>query len=130
MSPIAPSLWHLIEAIAVAMAQGYGLARSRALGHPAPMTRMLSQRDHLFSETALLERELAIFRAQRLAKAPRRRPQFGPGQRAEFLQLATLRGWNAKQTAGRFGLHPNTIRNNELLLIIKTCGPVSRPTRC
>lgn len=111
MTPIAPSLWHLIEAIAVAMAQRYGLARSRALCHPAPMTRMLAQRDHLFSEAALLERELAIFRAQRLAKAPRRRPQFGPGQRAEILQLTTLRGWTAKQAADRFGLHPNTIRN-------------------
>ncbi len=75
------------------------------------MKRMLGQRDYLYSETALLEREVAIFRAQRMAKAPRRRPQFDPGQRAEILQLSELKGWSSKQTALRFGLHPNTIRN-------------------
>lgn len=105
------SLRHLIESIAIAMAQGYGLARTRALSHFAPMTRTLGQRDHLYSETALLDREVVIFRAQRIAKAPRRRPQFDPGQRAEILQLSILRGWSTKQTALRFGLHPNTIHN-------------------
>lgn len=93
------------------MAQGYGLARTRALSHPAPMTRLLGQRDHLHTEAALLERELAVFRAQRLAKAPRHRSHFAPEQRAEILKLAVLRGWTAKETAARFGLHPNTIRN-------------------
>jgi len=109
--PDSRSLWHLIESIAIAMAQGYGLARTRALSHAAPMTRMLGQRDHLYSETALLEREVAIFRSQRMAKAPRRRTQFDPRQRAEILQLSVLRGWSSKQTALRFGVHPNTIRN-------------------
>jgi len=111
VSPDSRSLWHLIESIAIAMAQGYGLARTRALSHAAPMTRMLGQRDHLYTETAMLEREVAIFRAQRMAKAPRRRPQFDPRQRAEILQLSVLRGWSSKQTALRFGVHPNTIRN-------------------
>ena len=92
VSPDSRSLWHLIESIAIAMAQGYGLARTRALSHADPMTRVLGQRDHLYSETALLEREVAIFRAQRMAKPPRRRPQFDPGQRAEILQLSVLRG--------------------------------------
>jgi hypothetical protein len=78
VSPDSRSLWHLIESIAIAMAQGYGLARTRALSHVAPMTRMLGQRDHLYTETAMLEREVAIFRSQRMAKAPRRRPQFDP----------------------------------------------------
>lgn len=107
----SPSLWHLIDSIALAMAQGYGLARTRALSHVAPMTRMIGQRDHLYTETALLERELAIFRSQRMAKPPRRRPQFDQRQRAEILQLSVLRGWSSKQTALRFGVHPNTIRN-------------------
>lgn len=71
------------------------------------MTRMLGQRDHLYTETAMLERGVAIFRSQRMVKAPRRRPQFDPRQRAEIL----LRGWSSKQTALRFGVHPNTIRN-------------------
>lgn len=57
------------------------------------MTRMLAQRDHLYTEAALSEREVAIFRAQRLATPPRRRTQFTPEQRAEILQLAVLRGW-------------------------------------
>jgi len=92
------------------MMQAYGRARTRALGHVAPMARMLAQRDHLYSEAALLEREVAIFWAQRLARPPRR-PQFAPEQRAEILQLAALRGWSAKEAAERFGLHPNTIRN-------------------
>lgn len=107
----SPSLRHLIDSIALAMAQGYGLARTRALSHVAPMTRMLGQRDHLYTETALLEREVAIFRSQRMAKAPRRRPQFDQRQRAEILQLSVLRGWSSKQTALRFGVHPNRIRN-------------------
>ncbi|MEN1705225.1 MAG: DDE-type integrase/transposase/recombinase [Planctomycetota bacterium] len=111
VSPESRSLWHLIECIAVALAQGYGLARARALAHSAPMTRLLGQRDHLHTEAAMLERELAIFRAQRLEKAPRQRPHFAPQQRAEILQLAALRGWTAKEAAARFGLHPNTIRN-------------------
>lgn len=75
------------------------------------MTRMLGQRDHLYTETAMLEREVAIFRAQRMAKPPRSRSQFDPRQRAEILQLSVLRGWSSKQTALRFGVHSNTIRN-------------------
>jgi len=114
--PTSRSLWHLIESIAVAMAQGYGLARVRALSHPSAMIRMLAQRDHLYSEASLLEREIAIFRAQRLAKSPRRRPQFAPEQRGEILQLIALRGWSVKYASNRFGLHPNTIRNWKRLL--------------
>jgi len=114
--PVSRSLWHLIESVVVAMAQGYGLARVRALSHPSAMIRMLAQRDHLHSEASLLEREVAIFRAQRLAKVPRRRAQFAPEQRAEILQLIALRGWSAKFAASRFGLHPNTIRNWKRLL--------------
>ena len=66
VSPSSRSVWHLIESIAISMAQGYGLARTRALSRAAPKTRMLGQRDHLYTETAILEREVAIFRAQRM----------------------------------------------------------------
>jgi len=112
-------MWRLIEAVGVAMMQGCGLGRTRALGHPAPMTRMLAQRDHLFTEATLLERELAVFRAQRRAKPPSWRPQCAREQRAEILQLAALRGWTATQAADRFGLHPNTIRNWRRALGVK-----------
>jgi hypothetical protein len=36
-------LWHLNEAISVALAEGYGLAKARAVTHPAPMARPLGQ---------------------------------------------------------------------------------------
>ena len=103
------SIWHLVDSVATAISQSYGIARSRALTNPMASVRMKAQRDHLYTEAALLERELEIFRSQRLSKPSRQRPHFSPEQRAEIMQLAALRQWSAAYTARRFGLHENTI---------------------
>ena len=81
--------------------------------------RFKAHRDHLYTEAALLERELEVFRSQRLSKLPRERPHFSPEQRAEIMQLAPLRQWSAKQTAMRFGLHENTIHSWKRALLNK-----------
>jgi transposase len=71
----------------------------------------MGQRDHAFSDAALLERELAVFRSHRHRKPAKQRPHYAPEERAEILQVMRLRGWSAKQTGQRFVVHPNTIRN-------------------
>ncbi|MEQ9461304.1 MAG: DDE-type integrase/transposase/recombinase [Phycisphaeraceae bacterium] len=75
------------------------------------MTRVQAQRDHAYSDSVLLERELAIFRGHRQNRPAKQRLHYTPKERAEILQLMRLRGWSAKQTAARFVVHPNTIRN-------------------
>lgn len=113
------SIWHLVDSFATAISQSYGIARARALTNPLASVRTKAQRDHLYTEAALLERELEIFRSQRLSKPPRQRAHFSPEQRAEIMQLAALRQWSAKQTAQRFGLHENTIRGWKPALLSK-----------
>lgn len=98
-APPSGGPWRLANGVLTALAQAYGTARSRALGHPAPMTRVLAQRDHYHAEAVLLERELAILRAHRSAVPPKRRPKYRGPQKAEFLQLIALRGWSVKQAA-------------------------------
>ncbi len=89
------------------------------LTNPTAAVRMKAQRDHLYTETTLLERELEIFRAQRLAKPPRQHPHFTPELRAEILQLAALRQWSVAHTARRFGLHENNIHSWKQALLNK-----------
>ncbi len=113
------SVWHLVDSIATAMSQSYGIARARALTDPLELVLIKVQRDHLYTESALLERELEIFRSSRLAKPPRERPHFIPEQRAQIMQLAALRQWSTKQTANRFGLHANTINSWKKALLDK-----------
>jgi DNA invertase Pin-like site-specific DNA recombinase len=72
---------------------------------------LLGQRDHLFTETALLERELTIHRSHRCRRPPKQRPHYTPEERAQILSLMALRHWSPKKTAERFGLHPNTVRS-------------------
>jgi len=105
------SVWHLVDSVATAISQSYGISRARALADPLASVRIKAQRDHLYTESALLDRELEIFRSSRLAKPPRERPHFTPEQRAQIMQLAALRQWSTKQTADRFGLHINTINS-------------------
>ena len=105
------SVWGLVDAVSILFMQAYMAARVRALGHPSPMVRVLAQRDHAHSDAVLLERELAIFRSHRQSRPAKRRPYYSPQERAEILQLMRLRGWSAKETAARFVVHPNTIRN-------------------
>ena len=113
------SVWHLVDSVATAMSQSYGIARARALIHPRDSVRLKAQRDHLYTESALLERELEIFRSSRLAKPPRERTHFTPEQRAQIMQLAALRQWSTKLTADRFGLHANTINSWKKTLLDK-----------
>lgn len=81
--------------------------------------RIKAHRDHLYTEAALLERELEVFRPQRMSKPPRERPHYSPEQRAEILQLVALRQWSAAYTAQSFGLHENTIRGWKRALLNK-----------
>ncbi len=113
------SVWHLIDSVATAMSQSYGIARARALTDPLALIRMKAQRDHLYTESALLEREIEILRSSRLTKPPRERPHFTPEQRALIMQLASLRQWSTKQTADRFGLNVNTINSWKKTLLDK-----------
>jgi len=87
------------------------LARARAASCPSPVLQMMARRDHTHWEARMLERELGVFRAHRTRLESHQRPQYTPEQRAEILQIMRLRGWSAKQAAGRFVVHPNTIRS-------------------
>jgi len=104
------SIWELVDAVAVLFTHASVAARARAFGHPLGMVRVLAQRDHAYSDSVLLERELAIFRSQRQGRRAKQRPYYAPKQRAEILHLMRLRGWSANETASRFVVHPNTIR--------------------
>lgn len=87
------------------------VARTHVFENPSPMLWLLAQRDHAHTDAVLLERELAIHRSQRQRRPAKRRPHFAPQERCEILQLKRLRGWSTKETAQRFVVHPNTIRN-------------------
>jgi hypothetical protein len=56
---------HLIDAVAIAIAQGYMLARARLNSHPSPVVRLASTRDAMAWDAAMLKRELAVFRQER-----------------------------------------------------------------
>lgn len=105
------SMWDLVDAISALFMHAYVSARARACSHPSPMVRLFVQRDHAFTDSILLERELAIFRSQRQGYPAKQRPHYSPQERAEIFQLMRLRGWSAKETASRFVVHPNTLRN-------------------
>tara|TARA_R110002072_G_C7977582_1_gene535743 strand:- start:23499 stop:24734 length:1236 start_codon:yes stop_codon:yes gene_type:complete len=105
------TVWDLVESVTILFMRGYLAARARAFEHPMPMVRLLAQRDHAHSDTVLLERELAIYRSQRHRNPAKQRPHYAPQERAEILQLMRLRGWSCKETATRFVVHQNTIRN-------------------
>jgi transposase-like protein len=83
------------------------------LEHASPLIRLLAQRDALHHDASLLERELAIFRAQRQRKPAHQRPHYSPAERSQILEVVKLRGWSAKEAGSRFVVHPNTIRNWE-----------------
>jgi len=99
--------------------RAYIIARVRTLASGSPVLRLMAQRDHAYSDAVLLEREVAIYRSQRYRYTTKQRPHFEPQQRAEILQLMRLRNWSPKQTAERFVLHPNTIRNWQKAVVAK-----------
>jgi hypothetical protein len=57
------------------------------------MCHRATQRDHAVGQSYLLQRELDIFRDQRQAMAPHRRPHYTPEDRLAILQLMRLKPW-------------------------------------
>ncbi len=94
----------LIDSIAIAIAQGYMLARMRLTSHPSPVLRARALADHFEREARLLERELAVFRAQRERIPAKQRTNYTPAHRLEIVQIMRLRDWSAAQTAQRLVL--------------------------
>ena len=82
----SPAL-QLIDAIAVVIAQSYMLARACMTSHPSPVLRLAAVRDAMAWETALLERELAVFRQERERIPAKQRPHDTPTHRLEVLQI-------------------------------------------
>ena len=103
--------FRIIDSVAVVLAQAHQLARARMAACASPVLRLIAHRDQLARELELLRRELGVLRGQRENLAPHRRPEYSPDQRLAILQIMRLRGWNAKDTAERFVLHSNTVRD-------------------
>ena len=76
-----------IDAIAIAMTQGYMLARARLTAHPSPVLRIAEVRDALTRHAALLEWELTVFRQERKRIPPKERPHYTSTHRLEILQI-------------------------------------------
>ena len=106
----SPAL-RLIDAIAIAIAQGYILARARLTSHPSPILRLAAVRDAVAWDAALLERELTVFRQERKRIRAKHRSHHTPTHRLEILQIMRLRQWSVEDIASRFVLHPNTVRS-------------------
>ncbi len=104
------SVLQYIDDIAIAVAQGYKLARARLISHPSPVVRLAIARDAMAWDAALLEREQAVFRQERQRIPSKQRPHYTPTNRLEILQIIRLRDWSAAEAARRFVLHPNTVR--------------------
>ena len=119
----SPAL-QLIDAIAIAIAQGYILARARLTAHPSPILRLAAVRDAIAWDAALLERELTVFRQERERIPAKRRSHYTPTHRLEILQIMRVRRWSAEDAASRFVLHPNTVRS--WLKQLQTHGESSR----
>ena len=117
------SALQIIDSIAIAIAQGYILARARLTSHPSPVLRLAAARDAVAWDVALLERELAVFRQERERIPAKHRSHYTPTHRLEILQIMRLRQWSADDAATRFVLHPNTIRG--WLKQLRTDGPSS-----
>ena len=109
--PIASTtVLNLVDAMAVVLAQAMQVARTRLSAAASPLLRLMIQRDHAVTESALLRRELEILRTSRSAISPHRRPDYPPDQRLAIIQLMRLRDWNVKTAAKRFVIHVNTLR--------------------
>ncbi|MEM9064804.1 MAG: hypothetical protein AAGB51_04875 [Planctomycetota bacterium] len=72
------TLWVAASRVAKLFAFAAMAARLRMLAHDSPVVGLMVQRDVLFSETAMLERELAIVRGQRRRKPAKQRAHFLP----------------------------------------------------
>ena len=112
MQPVkSDTILRIVDSVAIVLCQAYQLARARLASAASPVLRVMMERDQLLTESELLRRELAVLRDQRAGLHPSKRPDYAPEQRLAILQVMRLRGWNAKDTARRFVLHPNTVRS-------------------
>ena len=89
--PEHPSVWRTAHSIAHLFMAVYTVARARTREHASRTVQLLSQRDHLFAETARLERELIILRSHRCRRPPKQRSHCTPEERAQILSLMALR---------------------------------------
>ena len=64
----------------------------------------------LETEVALLREELRILGTRVSRIAPKRRPQYSPVERMAIMELRAMRGWNKTETARRFFVSDDTIR--------------------
>ena len=94
----------LIDSVAIAIAQGYMLARARLTSHPSPVIRLAAARDAASWDARPLVRELAVFRQEREWLPAKQRPHYTRVHRLEILQIMRLREWSAAETARRFVL--------------------------
>ena len=85
-SSSSPAL-QLIDAIAIAIAQGYILARARIASHPSPVLHLAAARDAIAWDAALLERELIVFRQEGERIPAKQRPHYTPTHRLEMRQI-------------------------------------------
>ena len=60
----------IVDSVAIVFSHALQLARVRISSAASPVLRMMTERDHAIGESALLRRELDIFRGQRQAMAP------------------------------------------------------------
>ena len=79
-SSSSPAL-QFIDAIAIAIAQGYILARARLTSHPSPILRLAAVRDAIAWDAAALERELIVFRQKHERISAKQRPHYAPTHR-------------------------------------------------
>ena len=100
------SVLQFMDAIAIAIAQGYLLARARLTSHPSPVVRLAVARDAMAWDAALLDRELAVFRHERERIPSKQRPHYTPTNRLKILLIMRLRDSSAAEAARRFVLHP------------------------
>ena len=84
------TVFHLIDAVAIAIAQGYMLARARLISHPSPVIRLAAARDAASWDARLLERELAVFRQERERLTAKQRPHYTAKWLRTYLGLLSI----------------------------------------
>ena len=85
-------MWAVADGIATLFMCAAVTARARILEHVSPLVQLIGQRDGIYHDASLLERELAIFRGQRQRKPAHQRPHYSPSERAQILEVMKLRG--------------------------------------
>ena len=76
---------------------------------PLVSARQAARVARLEFRVGILQEELRIKDARLARIAPQKRPHYPPSERLAILQLRAAAGWNAAETARRFGLSAGTI---------------------